>query len=367
MDLHAMWTAYGKQRHVACSNEKSYSCSPKTHCSSCQGRRRLDDAALHRSHKSSANCNGLASGPPRFQLLTRTLLRLIRSGGAVGVITGGKQINRLVRDLNIDHRRTKTRKIKSVEFLVCGSTCSVRATRSKNNRAAKRSLLECMSLLGNCQSFCSSLQLSHLRKTRSKESECHHRAKSSWPQHAWSSRCVFMIKPAAGLASVWNDFCSGFSRDGPSGPPAPRFRWIRSSSSQRLPQQNCLSSNMKIGEFFGQRCPCFLSPVSASLQAGKIQTLSEEERAHLLPLLRNAQWVETVGRDAIYKEFIFKDFNQAFGFMSRVALQAEKMDHHPEWFNVYNKVQITLSTHDCSGLSQRDITLATFIDQASLM
>ncbi|XP_008428254.1 pterin-4-alpha-carbinolamine dehydratase isoform X2 [Poecilia reticulata] len=101
--------------------------------------------------------------------------------------------------------------------------------------------------------------------------------------------------------------------------------------------------------------------------AGKIQTLSDEERAHLLPLLRNAQWVEAVGRDAIYKEFIFKDFNQAFGFMSRVALQAEKMDHHPEWFNVYNKVQITLSTHDCGGLSQRDITLATFIDQASLM
>ncbi|CAL9688187.1 unnamed protein product [Knipowitschia caucasica] len=105
--------------------------------------------------------------------------------------------------------------------------------------------------------------------------------------------------------------------------------------------------------------------LSASMS--KIPTLSEEERAHLLPLLRSAQWVETVGRDAIYKEFIFKDFNQAFGFMSRVALQAEKIDHHPEWFNVYNKVQITLSTHECGGLSQRDITLATFIDQASLM
>ncbi|CAB1312437.1 unnamed protein product, partial [Coregonus sp. 'balchen'] len=83
--------------------------------------------------------------------------------------------------------------------------------------------------------------------------------------------------------------------------------------------------------------------------ASKIQGLSEEERDHLLPLLRNAQWVE------------------AFGFMSSVALQAEKMDHHPEWFNVYNKVQITLSTHDCGGLSQRDITLATFIDQASVL
>ncbi|KAG7462785.1 hypothetical protein MATL_G00188410 [Megalops atlanticus] len=101
--------------------------------------------------------------------------------------------------------------------------------------------------------------------------------------------------------------------------------------------------------------------------AAKIQSLSEEEREHFLPLLRNAQWVEVVGRDAIYKEFIFKDFNQAFGFMSRVALQAEKMDHHPEWFNVYNKVQITLSTHECGGLSQRDVTLATFIDQASVL
>uniref|UniRef100_A0A8C7Y218 Pterin-4-alpha-carbinolamine dehydratase n=1 Tax=Oryzias sinensis TaxID=183150 RepID=A0A8C7Y218_9TELE len=207
--------------------------------------------------------------------------------------------------------------------------------------------------------------------------------------------------------------------------------------------------------------------------AGKIQSLTEEERAHVLPMLRSAQWVEVGGRDAIYKEFVFKDFNQAFGFMSRVALRAEKMDHHPEWFNVYNKVssgsdaafmetsdlfyrfknsvcninhslgsllsdtagflhihdmyvqkpyrfrflfqlifslscffrrgraaqtltgmfsgtrmnvcdvsqsrrrfsaaslflqvQITLSTHDCGGLSQRDVSLATFIDQVSLM
>uniref|UniRef100_A0A3B1JLV3 Pterin-4-alpha-carbinolamine dehydratase n=1 Tax=Astyanax mexicanus TaxID=7994 RepID=A0A3B1JLV3_ASTMX len=75
--------------------------------------------------------------------------------------------------------------------------------------------------------------------------------------------------------------------------------------------------------------------------AGKIQTLTMEEREQLLPMMRSAQWVEVVGRDAIYKEFIFKDFNQAFGFMSRVALQAEKMDHHPEWFNVYNKVNLS--------------------------
>lgn len=71
------------------------------------------------------------------------------------------------------------------------------------------------------------------------------------------------------------------------------------------------------------------------------------------------------GRDAIQKEFLFKDFNQAFGFMTRVALKAEKMDHHPEWFNVYNKVQLTLSTHDCSGLSDNDVQLANFIETAA--
>lgn len=70
-------------------------------------------------------------------------------------------------------------------------------------------------------------------------------------------------------------------------------------------------------------------------------------------------------RDAIYKEFLFKDFNEAFGFMSRVALLADKLDHHPEWFNVYNKVQVTMSTHDCGGLSARDIKVATFMNQIS--
>lgn len=71
------------------------------------------------------------------------------------------------------------------------------------------------------------------------------------------------------------------------------------------------------------------------------------------------------GRDAIEKKFQFKDFNQAFGFMTRVALKADKMDHHPEWFNVYNNVNITLSTHECQGLSNRDVTLAKFIEEAA--
>uniref|UniRef100_A0A914CNI3 4a-hydroxytetrahydrobiopterin dehydratase n=1 Tax=Acrobeloides nanus TaxID=290746 RepID=A0A914CNI3_9BILA len=71
------------------------------------------------------------------------------------------------------------------------------------------------------------------------------------------------------------------------------------------------------------------------------------------------------GRDAIKKELKFKDFNEAFGFMTRVALKAETMDHHPEWFNVYNKVDITLATHFVNGLSERDVKLAKFIDSVS--
>ena len=67
-------------------------------------------------------------------------------------------------------------------------------------------------------------------------------------------------------------------------------------------------------------------------------------------------------RCVFQQEFTFSDFNAAFGFMTRVALRADKVDHHPEWFNVYNRVNITLATHECSGVSQRDVDMATFID-----
>ena len=74
------------------------------------------------------------------------------------------------------------------------------------------------------------------------------------------------------------------------------------------------------------------------------------------------EWMLKTTPDAIHKSFKFKDFNAAFGFMSRVALLAEKLDHHPEWSNVWNKVEITLTSHDAGGLTQRDVTMARAID-----
>lgn len=88
--------------------------------------------------------------------------------------------------------------------------------------------------------------------------------------------------------------------------------------------------------------------------------LTESERAEALASI--GDWSLVDGRDAITRTFRFKDFNAAFGFMSRAALKAEKMDHHPEWFNVYNKVEVTLSTHDAGGLTELDIKLARFMD-----
>ncbi|KAK0179802.1 hypothetical protein PV327_005519 [Microctonus hyperodae] len=103
------------------------------------------------------------------------------------------------------------------------------------------------------------------------------------------------------------------------------------------------------------------SAAVASKNKRMTKLLSDERETVLNPLLKSG-WIVQDNRDAIYKEFNFKDFNEAFGFMTRVAMKAEKMDHHPEWFNVYNKVNITLSSHDVNGLSHRDIKLATFID-----
>jgi len=73
-------------------------------------------------------------------------------------------------------------------------------------------------------------------------------------------------------------------------------------------------------------------------------------------------WQPVTGRDAIFRHFQFQDFNEAFAFMTRVALKAEKMNHHPEWSNIYNQVKVTLTTHDTNGVSEKDIVLAKFMD-----
>lgn len=88
--------------------------------------------------------------------------------------------------------------------------------------------------------------------------------------------------------------------------------------------------------------------------------LSGRARSDALASLR--KWTEVPGRDAIQRNLAFADFSHAWGFMCRVALAAEKADHHPEWSNVYNKVEIVLSTHDAGGLSEKDVALAKVID-----
>ena len=87
-----------------------------------------------------------------------------------------------------------------------------------------------------------------------------------------------------------------------------------------------------------------------------MQKLTGESRKAALAGLSG--WSEVPGRDAIAKTFAFKNFSEAFGFMTRAALVAEKLDHHPEWFNVYKTVDVTLSTHDAGGLTARDVALA---------
>ena len=89
--------------------------------------------------------------------------------------------------------------------------------------------------------------------------------------------------------------------------------------------------------------------------------LSPDERKAALAKLSG--WTEVSGRDAIMKKFVFRNFSEAFGFMTRAALVAEKLDHHPEWFNVYKTVEVTLSTHDAGGLTALDIKLAEAMDK----
>ena len=91
-----------------------------------------------------------------------------------------------------------------------------------------------------------------------------------------------------------------------------------------------------------------------------VERLTGSARTEALATLDG--WREVEERDAITREFTFENFSGAFDFMTQIALYAEREDHHPEWFNVYSRVEITLTTHDAGGLSQRDIAMARFID-----
>lgn len=93
------------------------------------------------------------------------------------------------------------------------------------------------------------------------------------------------------------------------------------------------------------------------------ERLGEADRQAELPDLGKAGWAAVEGRDAIRKIWKFRSFSEAWGFMSRAALQAEKLNHHPEWKNVYNVVDVTLTTHDCGGLSDLDLKLARRLDK----
>ena len=91
--------------------------------------------------------------------------------------------------------------------------------------------------------------------------------------------------------------------------------------------------------------------------------LEGADRDHALKAVTDHGWSMVDGRDAITKRFVFGDFNEAFGWMTRVALVAEHMNHHPEWFNVYKTVEVTLTTHDVGGLSNLDVALASKMDR----
>jgi len=88
------------------------------------------------------------------------------------------------------------------------------------------------------------------------------------------------------------------------------------------------------------------------------------DRSALEPLLESG-WTMMAGRDALTKDFKFKNFRQAWAWMSEMALWAEKLDHHPEWSNTYNRVKVVLTTHDCDGLSEMDVALAAHMDAAA--
>ncbi|KAH8358448.1 hypothetical protein KR093_000282, partial [Drosophila rubida] len=143
----------------------------------------------------------------------------------------------------------------------------------------------------------------------------------------------------------------------------------RYASSVLYPTSTRAAATGVVGNWrFYNRQQAHTLTTKAATKRKMVAKLTEEERVEKLQPLLDAGWTLVEGRDAIYKEFVLKDFNQAFSLMTGVALLAEKMNHHPEWFNCYNKVQVTLSTHDVGGLSSQDIRMGNYLEaQAKLL
>jgi 4a-hydroxytetrahydrobiopterin dehydratase len=112
-------------------------------------------------------------------------------------------------------------------------------------------------------------------------------------------------------------------------------------------------------------CECRREAIHGTIFRSGGVTVAEKltGNARKTALAKLAGWSKVKDRDAISRTFTFRDFNEAFGFMTRAALVAEKLDHHPEWFNVYDKVEVTLATHDAGGVTERDIELAAAMDR----
>ncbi|KAM3721137.1 putative pterin-4-alpha-carbinolamine dehydratase [Dirofilaria immitis] len=131
---------------------------------------------------------------------------------------------------------------------------------------------------------------------------------------------------------------------------------------------DCSEENVERGTWMnGIRSILNSSSANIASQTRKavVMVLNEQQRKKLLQPLLDKGWRMVEDRDAIQKNLQFKNFNETFGFMTQVAMYAEKMDHHPEWFNIYNKIEVTLSSHDVNGLSEKDIKLACFIEELS--
>src|SRR6266550_1593476 len=145
-------------------------------------------------------------------------------------------------------------------------------------------------------------------------------------------------------------------------PVSPRNSAGRPAKASRA-RSSMSSSVGAVASFHSMRQDAHSSRNRANFAPGEMSMAKLEGAPRKQALAELKEWRELEGRDAITRKFVFKNFNEAFGFMARVALAAEKIDHHPEWSNVYKTVDVILSTHDAGGVTEKDIALAKAMDE----